>query len=300
MDKLFAMRAFVEIADQGSITAAAQALDRSQPSMVRTLGALEAHLGTRLLQRTTRRMSLTPEGRDYLARCRRILADVEDAEAAIGPQEGDPRGELRLSAPLEFGTHHVTPAVLRFLERFPAMRVELALADRNVDLVEEHIDLAVRIGDLADSTMVAIAVGTMRQVVVASPDLLAKVGTPRQPQALGELPCVRLSNLPHQRSTWRFGVGQDERQVKVDGPFACNQIKAAVTACRAGSGFGRFLYYQVHDHVVNADLVEVLTEHEVAPSPVSLVYPSARLVPARLRRLIDWLRDDLARVPAMG
>ncbi len=299
MDRFAAMEAFVEIAERGSMTAAAEALERSQPAMVRTLAALESHLGTRLIQRTTRRMSLTPEGRDYLERCRRILTDVQDAEAAIGQGEGEPQGELRVSAPLEFGTRHVTPAVLGFLARYPAMRIELSLADRNVDLVEEQVDLAVRIGALADSSMVAIGVGTMRQVVVASSALLAHTGRPTLPGDLSALPCVRVSNLPRQRSSWRFGSGRDEQLVKVDGPFLCNQVNAAVSACVDGAGFGRFLHYQVYEHLQAGRLEQVLASHEVPASPVSLVYPSARLVPARLRRLIDWLREHLAEVPAL-
>ncbi|HSG65139.1 MAG TPA: LysR family transcriptional regulator, partial [Gammaproteobacteria bacterium] len=156
MDRLAAMRTFVEIVDRGSLTAAADALHLSQPSVVRTLAALEQHLGTLLLRRTTRRMSLTPEGRDYLERCRRILGDVEEAERAVGQDNTEPRGEIRMTGPVEFGRMHLAPAITAFLWRYEQVRIDLLLLDRNVDLVNEGIDLALRIGLLADSTMVAI------------------------------------------------------------------------------------------------------------------------------------------------
>ena len=166
MDRLAAMRTFVEIVDRGSLTAAAEALDRSQPSVVRTLAALEKHLGALLLRRTTRRMSLTPEGQDFLERCRRILADVEDAERAVVQRDVEPRGKIRMTGPVEFGQKHLAPALTGFLWRYEHVRVDLLLLDRNVDLVDEGIDLALRIGKLADSSMVAIRVGDVRLVSV--------------------------------------------------------------------------------------------------------------------------------------
>lgn len=169
MDKFQAMRSFVAIVDQGSLTAAATALDRSLPSMVRTLAALEESLGTRLLRRTTRRMSLTAEGQVYLDRCRRILGDIEEAEASVMRDQIEPRGQVRMTAPVLFGQMHVAPALSEFLRRFHEMQVELLLFDRVVGLVEEGFDLAVRIAHLTDSTMVAVPVGYVRRVVCASP-----------------------------------------------------------------------------------------------------------------------------------
>ena len=165
MDKLLAMRSFVTIVDRGSLTAAAGELDRSLPTMVRTLAALEESLGTRLLRRTTRRMSLTAEGRIYLERCRRILGDIEDAEASVTQGQIEPRGQVRMTAPVLFGQMHVAPAVSQFLHRFKEVQVELLLLDRVVNLVEEGIDLAIRIAHLADSTMVAVPIMGVRRVV---------------------------------------------------------------------------------------------------------------------------------------
>ena len=298
MDTLAAMRVFVEIVDRGSMTAAAEALDRSQPSMVRTLAALETHLGTRLLQRTTRRMSLTPDGRDYLERCRRILADVEEAEQAVGQVDGEPRGELRMTAPLRFGELHVAPALLDFLARYPQMRIDLLLSDRNVDMVEEGIDLAVRIGALSDSSMIGVRLGDMRRVVCASPDLLARMGRPKKPEALSDLPCIRMQNIPRQETAWTFGAGGRDVRVKIDGPFGCNQVSTATNACAAGAGFGRFLYYQVKTLLDAGKLQTVLEDAEPEALPVSIVYASGRLVSSRQRATIDWLRDALG--PALA
>jgi DNA-binding transcriptional LysR family regulator len=292
MDKLAAMRVFVEIVDQGSLTAAAGTLARSQPAMVRTLAALEAQLGTRLLRRTTRRMSLTPEGRDYLERCRRILADVEEAEFAVGQDEGEPRGELRVTAPVQFGQLHVVPAVSGFLARYEQVRIDLLLVDRMVDLVDEGIDLALRIGRLADSSMVAVRVGEVRRVVCASPALLARTGAPEHPRALSALPCIRLQNLSP-TNVWPFRESGRDTSVKVGGRLGCNQIAAAVAACVEGVGFGQFLSYQVQQLVSEKKLRRILKTFEPEPLPVHLLYPGGRLVSTRLRALINSLKDSL-------
>ncbi len=293
MDHLAAMRAFVEIVERGSLTAAAEALDRSQPAIVRTLAALEAHLGTLLLRRTTRRMSLTPEGREYLERCRRILADVDDADRSVGQDDAEPRGNLRVTAPIQFGQTHLAPALAIFLTRYEQVRVDLLLLDRVVDLVEEGIDLALRIGQLADSSMVAIRVGEVRRVVCASPALLQQTGIPDHPEWLSSLPCLRQQNLPRVESAWPFSVGGRGVTVSVDGRFGCNQIGAALSACVNGVGFGQFLSYQVSQHISDKKLRLVLEDFEPAPWPVSLVYSGNRLVTARLRALINSLKQTL-------
>lgn len=295
MDRLIAMRTFVEIVDQGSLTAAADTLDRSQPAVVRTLAALEAHLGTLLLRRTTRRMSLTPEGRDYLARCRRILADVDDAERSVRQDEAEPRGDLRITAPVQFGDMHLAPALAQFLDRYQQVRVDLLLLDRIVDLVDEGVDLALRIGHLADSSMVAVRIGEVRRVVCASPALLDHTGIPEHPAALSDLPCIRQQNLPRAESSWAFSDKGRDIAVPIDGRFGCNQIAAARSACIAGSGFGQFLSYQVMPQVNDGSLGIVLEDFEPTPWPVSLVYPGSRLVTARMRALIDWLKVSLPR-----
>jgi DNA-binding transcriptional LysR family regulator len=292
VDKLAGMRAFVEIVDRGSLTAAAEAAGKSLPTMVRTLAALEAALGARLLRRTTRRMSLTAEGRDYLERCRRILSDVEEAELALAARSREPRGELRVTAPVLFGQMHVAPAVVEFVEQHRSVSVDLQLIDRIVDLVDEGIDAAVRIAQLPDSSQIAIPVGTMRRVLVASPTLLARTGTPERPEALASQPCVGFGGLSPGHA-WRFHERGRELIVNVRCRFASNQGTAALDACAAGLGFGSFLCYQVEPHVAAGRLRVVLQEFEPTPVPVSLVHSEARLVSTRLRVFLDWMKQRL-------
>jgi DNA-binding transcriptional LysR family regulator len=292
MDKLAAMRTFVDIVDRGSLTAAAEARDRSLPTVVRTLAALERQLGARLLRRTTRRMSLTVEGRDYLERCRRILADVEEAELAVTQAQREPRGEIRMTAPAHFGQLHVTPAVTGFLARHPKVTVDLLLLDRVVNLVDEGFDLALRIGHLRDSSMVAVPVGHMRRVVCASPDLLRERGVPSRPEALAEHPCLQFRGTGAS-GQWRFHDPEREFGVAVSGSFRCSHALAVAEACADGLGFGLLLHYQVAPLVRDGRLAIVLDAFEPAPLPVSLVYPEARLVSSRLRALVVWLRDAL-------
>lgn len=290
------MRAFVEIVDQGSLTAAARALDRAPPTIVRTLATLEEGLGARLLTRTTRRMSLTEEGRAYLDRCRRILADVEEAEQAVQAGDSEPRGEIRVTAPVLFGQRHVAPAITAFLQRFAKVRIELLLLDRVVHLVEEGLDLGVRIGHLEDSSMIAVSVGRMRRVVVASPAFLARTGNPTHPDELAPHPCVMFRGIAGGGS-FSFEDGGRRRTVRVTSPFACNQATAAVEACEAGLGFGQFLSYQVEPQIRAGTLQIVLNEFELPALPVSLVYPDARLMSSRLRAFVDWMKEQLRARP---
>lgn len=299
MDKLAAMRVFVATVERGSLTAAGAALGKSLPTMVRTLAALEDALGVRLLRRTTRSMSLTAEGRAYLERCRRILADVEEAEIAVGAGPGEPRGALRMTAPVLFGQMHVAPALVAFLRRHPRVSVELLLLDRVVDLVDEGIDVALRIAPLADSSMIAIPVGSVRRVVVASPGLLERTGAPRRPDELAERPCVRFEGIAPGH-VWRFRERGRELTVQVRGGFGCNQASAALEACAEGLGFGYFLCYQVEPLVAAGRLRVVLRDFETAPVPVSLLYPEARLVSTRLRALLDWMRERLRARPVLA
>lgn len=294
MDKLAAMRAFVAIVDEGSLTAAAVAQERAPPSMVRILAGLEQHLGVRLLNRTTRRMSLTEEGRVYLDRCRRILADVEEAEQAVAAGSAEPRGELRATAPILFGQRHVAPAAAEFVRRHPGVRLELLLLDRVVDLVDEGIDVGVRIGRLPDSSLVAVPVGEVRRVVVASPALLRR-GAPSHPSELASLPCIEHQGGAPGR--WNFTDGERELMVKVRAAFVCNQAAAVVDACVQGLGFARLLSYQAEPEVRAGSLKVVLERFEPAPWPVQIVYPGARQMSARLRAFVAELAERLRERP---
>ena len=287
MDKLRAMAALVHIVEKGSLTAAAAALGTSPPSAVRALAALERALGARLLNRTTRRIALTDEGRAYYERARRILADVADAEAAASAKQAVPQGRLAIGAPVMFGRLHAAPLVAEFVDRHPQIKVELLLMDRVVNLVEEGLDATLRIGALADSTLVALEVGRTRRVVCASPACLKRQGVPRVPADLARRPCIRFTGLAS--GEWEFKVGGKPARVRVDGPIATNQVDAAIDACVQGLGYGMFLCYQVAEHQRAGRLRYVLEAYEPEPNPVSLVYPQARLVSARLRAFIDWI-----------
>ena len=239
MDKLKALQAFAAIVECGSLTSAAEALGSSVPAMVRTLAALESQLGVRLLNRTTRRLSLTEDGRQYLERARRILADLEDADRSLGALQAEPSGTLSVTAPVLFGQYHVAPAVTRFLQRYPKMRIYLVLIDRVVNLVEEGLDVGVRIGRLQDSTLVARGVGRIRHVVVASPTLLRRLGTPKHPRELARLPCLCFSAT--EGGPWAFREAGRAFTVGVQGPLDCNLAAPMLEACAAGLGFVRCL-----------------------------------------------------------
>jgi len=292
LDKLVAMRAFVEIVDRGSLTAAAQALGKSQPTMVRTLSNLESVLGARLLRRTTRRLALTEEGRGYLAQCRRILADIEDAERSIASGDAEPRGDLRITAPVTFGHRHVAPITVAFLKQYPKVRVELLLLDRVVNLLEEGVDLAVRIGLLADSSMVAIRIGSMRRVLVVSPAFLKQHGHPAHPKAIAGCSCVQFRGLGT-GGAWCFWDETRPIRVRLRAVFATNHALTAVEACAQGMGYGLFLDYQVAPAVTEGRLVRVLEGFEPVPEPVSLLYSDARMMSPSLRVLLDYIRDRL-------
>jgi DNA-binding transcriptional LysR family regulator len=291
MDKLKALHAFVAIVERGSLTAAAEALGSSLPAVVRTLAALESQLGVRLLNRTTRRLSLTEDGRQYLERARRILADLDDADRSLGARQAEPSGTLSVTAPVLFGQYHVAPAVTRFLQRHPKMHIDLVLLDRVVNLVEEGLDVGVRIGHLQDSTVVARGVGRIRHVVVASPALLRRLGTPKHPRELARLPCLRFSAT--EGGPWAFREAGRAFAVGVQGPLDCNLAAPMLEACAAGLGFVRCLSYQAAPLVAAKHLRIVLGDYEVEPWPVSLTYPSARLLPSRTKVFIEWMVGEL-------
>ncbi|MEJ2619698.1 MAG: LysR family transcriptional regulator [Candidatus Thiodiazotropha sp.] len=294
MDRFQSMQVFIEIAERGSLTAAAKATGRSLPSVVRILATLEESLQVRLFNRTTRRIALTEEGRFYLAQCRKILADLRETELALGRHQTEPSGTIRLTAPMRFGEMHVAPAVASFLEQYPSTRVEFLLVDRVVDLLEEGIDLAVRIAHLADSTLVARSIASIRQVVCANPGLLQHWGEPQHPSQLSEMPCVHFSGLSA-TGEWVFDDAGKSLSVPIASRLECNQVGASVTACVEGTGFGRFLSYQVMPLVRAGKLVIILQDYEPLPMPLSLVYPHSRLLSSRVRALVDWLIESIPR-----
>ena len=292
MDLLKHMSLFVAIADGGSLTAAAQSLDSSLPSVVRGLATLEGHLGVRLFNRSTRRIALTEEGRRYLLDCRQVLSAVHEADAAVRADVTEPTGQLRITAPVLFGQMYVAPVVNRLVASHLGVRVELILLDRVVNLVEEGFDAAIRIGALDDSSLVAQTLGMVRQVVVASPDYLARHGRPAHPRELRTAECIRFTG--RHGANWRFMDGGRRIQVPIDGRFSFNLVAPGLAACRDGLGFGSFLSYQTAPDVERGALEIVLADFERPPHPISVIYPHARLLPARTRVFVDSMRQALA------
>ena len=286
MDKLRAMATFVRIVETGSLTAAADRLGTSPTSVVRSLSALERALGVRLLNRTTRRMALTDEGREYFERCRHLLTEVEEAEAALLARQLTPAGRLVITAPVIFGRLHVAPLVTDFLAAFPDVRVELLLVDRVVDLIDEGIDLALRIGALPESSLVAVPLGCTRRILCASPDYLARHGAPAHPDELSGHRTIRIIGASAGLD-WTFGGDDQIWRVAIHDSLATNHIDCAIDACLKGVGCGRFFAYQVREQLAAGTLVRLLRTYEPLPVPVHFAYPHSRLLSSRVRAFID-------------
>jgi len=295
MDKLLAMNTFVRIVEKGSLTAAAAALDTSLPSVVRSLAALERDLGVRLLNRTTRRIHLTDDGAQYLDHCRTIVSAMQDAEAALTSRRTEPHGRLAVTASVLFGRRYIAPIVSDFMRRYPNVSADLLFVDRVVNLVEEGIDVAVRIGNLADSSLIAVPVGTVRRVICASPEYLQRRGTPRTPADVRPHSCVRHTGLAP-RGDWHFRVGRRTVSIPIATAVSCNDIDSSLEACVSGRGLALFLSYQTAAYRNQGKLRYVLEEFETEPVPVHVVYPQAKLVSSRVRSFVDECVGKLRQV----
>ena len=297
MDKLVAMRSFVAIVDHGSLTAAAAALDRSLPTMVRTLAALEEGLGTRLLRRTTRRMSLTAEGQGYVERCRRILGDIEEAEAEVSRLQEKPRGVLRINSPMSFGILHIAPALPEFLAQHPEVSVEMNLDDRVVDVIEEGFDVSIRIAEMPDSSLIARRLAPCRHVIVAAPAYLEKHGTPRTPEDLRDHNIISFS---YQASAydWHF-ISPDNKQVSVpvSGSMQANNSLALREALLRGVGITRTPTFVVGKDVQDGHLLSILGNYRTLEVSIYLVYPQRRHLSPKVRAFVDFMADRISEPP---
>lgn len=293
MDKLRAMQTFVAIVEQGTLSKAAGVLQSSLPSTVRTLATLEADLGVRLLNRTTRRLSLTEEGRIYLVSCRDILGAVDQAEHRLRARQEEPSGLLTVTAPVLFGQRHVAPAVIPFLERYPKVQCRLLLLDRVVNLLEEGVDIGIRIGQLDDSNLIAQQVSRVSRVVVASPAYFERREVPQKPTDLADENCIRFSGSG--RTSWIFQDRGREQRVAIRGNLECNHGAPAIEACVAGLGVGQFLRYQVASQLASGQLQEILRPYALPPLPISVVYPHAGLLPSRISAFVDWVKSELSK-----
>ncbi|MDA9407677.1 LysR family transcriptional regulator [Bradyrhizobium sp. CCBAU 45384] len=283
MDRLDAMRVFITVADLRGFAPAARKLRLSPSAVTRLIAALEEHLGARLLQRTTRQVRLTDVGRRYLERARRILADVEEADGAAREERNRPSGRLVVSAPVGFGRLHVGSVMTDYLKRYPEVAAELRLSDNLVNLVEDAVDAAVRIGHLADSSLVARQVGEMRRITVATPGYLKRHGEPRTPQALSEHQTIQFGPS----ASWQFM--QDGRGIEVTPSprFISNSADAALQYAEAGGGITRVLAYQAAEGLKRGRLKVLLAKYEQPALPIHIVYPTSRLLSAKVRAFID-------------
>jgi DNA-binding transcriptional LysR family regulator len=294
MDRTDGVAVFVEVADHGSFAEAARRLGRSPAAVTRAVAELEARLGVRLLTRTTRAVSTTEAGERFLGGAKRVLADLDEIERAAAGEGTAPRGELRLTAPILFGRLHVLPIVTEFLDRFPDVRVALTLIDRPVDLVEEGLDVAVRIGALAESSAVATRVGAVRRIVVASPDYLAQRGTPQVPADLQAHAVVAFSGIAGVEH-WVFRVAAGDASVAIRPRLVVTTAEAAIDAAKAGFGITRVLSYQAAEDVARGSLLRVLPAYEGDDVPIHLVYPGGRHPPPKLRAFLDFTMPRLRR-----
>ncbi len=305
MDRLEAMNILVSVVETGSFTAAGKRLGVPLPTVSRKLAELENHLGTRLLARSTRRLDLTEAGAEYVASCKRILDEISDAERKASGEYASPKGELALTAPIVFGRLHVVPVVAAFLAAYPDIDVRLSLSDRNAPLLDDHIDLAVRIGALPDSSMIAVQVGSVRRVVCASPDYLAARGIPTQPADLSRLSCITF-DVFGSTTSWTFPdkTSRADRVVPVRSRLSVNTVEAALDAAIAGVGVTRILSYQAAKAVEEGMLRLLLEPFEPSPIPVSLIHTAQGLLPLKTRSFIDFavprLRASLSRDRGVG
>jgi DNA-binding transcriptional LysR family regulator len=290
MDRIDAMQAFIAVADLQGFAPAARKLGLSPSAVTRLIAGLEERLGARLLQRTTRQVALTDAGSRYLERARRILADIDEAEESVESERTRPGGRLVVSAPVGFGRLHVSPMISAYLKRYPEVGADLRLSDRMINLVEEGVDLAVRIGHLPDSTLVARHVGEMRRIVVASKDYLKARGEPKRPEEITSHDTIQFGAMTAPPE-WRFV--EDGREIRISPVprFSSNSADAAIQYAEAGGGLTRVLFYQAAASLKAGRLKIVLAKFEQPPLPIHIVYPTSRLLSAKVRTFIDLVTE---------
>jgi len=294
MDRLEAMSLLIAVADAGSLSAAGRKLGVPLPTVSRKISELEAHLNTRLLTRSTRRLALTDAGQAYLAAAKRILDEIGEAERSASGASAAPRGELIVTAPVVFGRLHVLPAIGEFLARWPDINVRLILSDRNLNLIDDRLDIAVRIGALKDSALSATRVGEVRLVVCGSPAFFAARGVPERPEDLGALPAVTFDPFSP-ADHWDFREQKSNRDLRapIRSRLSVNTAEAAIDAAAAGVGVTRVLSYQVAEAARQRRIEIVLARYEPPPLPVNLIHPGRALMPLKVRMLLDFATPRL-------
>lgn len=287
MDRLDAMSVFMTIVESGSFSEASRRLGMPLATVSRKIAELEAHLKTQLLKRPARKLILTDAGRSYMAACKRIVEQVDEAERDASGEYRIPMGELAVTAPSPLGHMHLLPIALEFMQAYPQVHLRLLLTDRVVNMLEEDVDVAVRIGELRDSSMIATKIGSIRNVVCASPVYLAGRERPQRPKDLSEHDCITVDSVPSQRD-WKFIKGGEEVVVPVKSKIDVSSSEAAITAAIAGVGITRVMSYKMEEARRAGQLEILLETFEPTPWPVNIIYTSRRLVPLKLRAFIDW------------
>lgn len=298
MDRFQEMQVFAAVAKEQGFSAAARLLGMSAASVTRAVAALEKRIGTQLLTRTTRSVYLSEAGQRFLEDCRRILSEVQEAEDSAAGSHAQPRGQLTVTAPVLFGDLFVTPVMVGYLTQFPDVSINALLVDRVVSMVEEGVDVAVRIGELPDSNQHAIRVGEVRRVICASPQFLKAHGRPRHPAELSAAPIIATSSIGQLRS-WPFLEAGEPISVRSEPRLVVTANQAAITAAAMGLGLTRVLSYQVASKVAAGELEIVLADFELSPLPIHVVYQGGRKAPVRVRSFVDFVVKALREHPAL-
>ena len=290
------MQAFVKIADEGGFAAAARSLGISPPAVTRLVAMLEDHVGTRLLVRTTRTVRPTESGARFLEDCRRILLELEEAEESAAGSHAAPRGTLHVTAPAMFGMMYVGPALGEFLDTYPLLNARTMFADRIVNLADEGLDVAVRIGELPDSSLIAVRVGEVRRVVFASPGYIARYGRPESPGDLGQHRIVH-SLAVRPSPEWEFQIDGKTNLVRVHARLQMNTNDAVIDLVRRDWGISRLLSYQIGPDLAAGLLEPLLQAYEMPAMPIHVVHQEGRLASAKVRAFVDWMVDRLRAHP---
>ncbi|MEO5332726.1 MAG: LysR family transcriptional regulator [Magnetococcus sp. YQC-5] len=297
MDRIALMETFVRVVDSGSFSEAARKGAVSRAAVSKYIVVLEEYLGIRLLNRTTRQLHLTAEGELYYQRCRKILEEITETEQTVTHLHAAPRGLLRVSAPMSFGIQHLSPAIADFLLDFPGIEMDLVLNDRFVDLLEEGFDVAVRIGVLESSTLMARRLATAKLVLCASPTYVTRHGMPKEPEDLAQHACLSYSYTAVP-SIWRFSQGSEERVVRIKGPLQVNNGDAMRVAVRAGVGVAVFPDFLIEEDLRVNTLIPLLPEFEMPQLGIYAVYPPTRYLSAKVRKFVDFLVDRFGSRPS--
>ena len=299
MDHMHLMIVFVAVGEQESFAAASRSLDMSPAAITRAISALEEKLGAQLLQRTTRNVRLTEAGQRYLDDCRNILASIEEANGAAAGINAEPKGNLAVTASVLFGKKFVTPCIVQFLKQYPEVDVSAYFLDRVVNLIEEGVDVAVRLGPLPDSSMKALRVGQMRRVLCASPEYLARHGMPRHPEELLQHTIISASNITP-RVEWKFGRDGNPLTVRIKPRFTVTSKDAAIRAAVEGLGICRLLSYQMAEELATGQLKIILPEFEEEPWPVHILHRESKYGSSKVRKFIDLLAQHLRTHPHLN